>query len=100
MAMQAREAAIPPREIPIVQPRIVSSEIELTTTTSLAGGCSRIKLFGSNYNVRDDDQGNGKRVGRAGLRRVTVDRARLFVTRSLVSRCGVKRVSLEITVIA
>jgi hypothetical protein len=35
MAMQAREAAIPRREIPIVQPSIVSSEIELTTITFL-----------------------------------------------------------------
>jgi hypothetical protein len=35
MAIQAREAAIPRREIPIVQPSIVSSEIELTTITFL-----------------------------------------------------------------
>jgi hypothetical protein len=34
-AIQAREAAIPRREIRIANPRIVSSEIELTTTTFL-----------------------------------------------------------------
>lgn len=78
MATQAREAAIPRREIPIVQPSIVSSEIELTTITFLSRRLFRVALVGGNADLQGNTEGNGKRVERAGLRWTALA---LYVTR-------------------